>query len=149
MKPDLYIGGRWVARADRMPVENPATGAPIGAVSVAGTEDVEAAVEAARRPCQEWPVTDPAERAAVIAALADAMTAREREFAETITAEMGAPIDFSLEVQTRLALGVLRSSAGFVGAFGAAEPVPGEPSAVAVRKPAGVVAAITPWNYPL
>jgi aldehyde dehydrogenase (NAD+) len=152
LHPDLFVGGRWVARATRLTVDDPSTGAVIGSVAAAGPQDVEDAVAAARAAFERWAYTEPAERAALLTALADAMSAREQEFASLITLEMGAPADFSLEVQTRLAIDVIRSYAALLESFEWSEPIPGGNSTnqgVVVREAAGVVAAITPWNYPL
>lgn len=147
--PGLYLGGRWSDRAARLPVDDPATGEVIGSVPAAGTDDVDAAVGAARAAFDRWAATDPAERAAVLDRFADAMTARETELAHTVTAEMGAPRDFSLRVQVRLAVDVLRAQAALARTFPFEEAIPDGPPARVVREAAGVVAAITPWNYPL
>ena len=154
MHPELFLAGRWVTRTTRLPVDDPSTGAVVGSVAAAEPQDVEDAVAAAHEAFDSWSRTEPAERAAILTALADAMAAREQEFASLITTEMGAPADFSLEVQTRLAIDVIRSYATLLDTFEWSEPVPGGDDGggaqgVVVREAAGVVAAITPWNYPL
>lgn len=142
----LYIDGRWVtpSSAEVIEVVDPATEQFIGHVP-AGTEaDVDAAVAAARRAFD--PLISVEERKRRLAAVIDAMEKRLPGIAETITREMGAPIRVSQTVQTQVPLAVAR---GFAAAL---EEIPFSErigNSLVLREPYGVVAAITPWNYPL
>ncbi|QLL07248.1 aldehyde dehydrogenase [Mycobacterium vicinigordonae] len=131
-------------------VISPHTEQPIAEVTAASAADVDAAVAAARTAFESWGRTEPAERVAVIRRLADVYDERRKEMAQTISAEMGAPITFAQRAQVGLPAMMMRafcdlaerhpwqeSRRGFFGAD------------VQVRKePVGVVGAIVPWNMP-
>ncbi len=144
----LYIGGEWVdSSADRwVAVVNPATEAAIAEVPEGTAQDVARAVQAARQAFALWSATPVAERAAFLSALRDGMAARQAELAASITEEMGAPARLAATVQTGVPLQVLAS---YVEMAGVAEQAETVGNSLVVREPVGVVAAITPWNYPL
>ncbi|MEW9556144.1 aldehyde dehydrogenase family protein [Nonomuraea sp. NPDC050783] len=144
----LYIDGSWVASASGEPIEvvNPATEEIIDRVPAGSPDDVESAVAAARRAFPSWSDTAPAERGRLLAEAATLLGQRAEEIAKTIATDMGAPLGFALKVQTLMPASVLESFARL------AETLPREErvgNSLVVREPIGVVAAITPWNYPL
>jgi aldehyde dehydrogenase (NAD+) len=144
----FFIGGSWVQAAGRapIPVINPATEEQVGSVP-AGTEaDVDTAVAAAVAAFPAWAATPAADRAALLSATADALEARKEEIARTISTEMGTPFGFSVAVQVGNPVVVLRSYAELLETYSFEEQVK---NSLVVREPIGVVAAITPWNYPL
>jgi aldehyde dehydrogenase (NAD+) len=144
----LYIGGEWIdSTVERwIAVENPATEEVIAEVPEGSAEDVERAVRAARQAFPQWSATPVADRARVLDALRAGIAARQDELASTITAEMGAPAKLAATVQTGLPLQVLAS---YIGMAETADQMETIGNSLVVREPAGVVAAITPWNYPL
>ena len=145
----LLIGGRWcapVAPAADTPVHDPATGRVVGHVPTAGPADVNLAVIAAQDAGRHWGSTSPEFRARVLDEIADRMAARRDEFAALITAEMGAPHDNARDVQTQLAIDVFRSYAAVTREYSWEERIG---VSVVRYEPIGVIAAITPWNYPL
>ncbi|MGK5498681.1 aldehyde dehydrogenase family protein [Streptomyces sp. URMC 125] len=144
----MYIDGEWrpPAGGGTIEVVNPATEEVIGAVPAGTAEDVDAAVRAARAALPAWAATPPAERAARIGALRDALAARREAIAATVTAELGAPLSFSQAVHADLPVTV----AGTYAALAAEHPFEEELGTSRVlHEPVGVVGAITPWNYPL
>ncbi|MDQ6847821.1 MAG: aldehyde dehydrogenase family protein [Candidatus Dormibacteraeota bacterium] len=144
----LYVGGEWIASTGHrsIAVVNPATEEAVAAVPDGTTEDVDAAVRAARRAFPAWSALPVAERTRFLAALRDGIATRQAELAATITAEMGAPLKVAANLQTGLPLQVLASYLDLAGTIDATETVG---NSMVVREPVGVVAAITPWNYPL
>ncbi|MET8816019.1 aldehyde dehydrogenase family protein [Streptomyces sp. NPDC004549] len=144
----LYIDGAWRPAAGRDVIEvvNPADEQIIGRVPAGDAQDVDAAVRAARAALPDWAATPPAERAARLAALRDALAARADELTETITAELGAPPDFARTVQAGLPVAVAGSYAELAATHPFEEKVG---NSTVLHEPVGVVAAITPWNYPL
>ncbi|MGW4491999.1 aldehyde dehydrogenase family protein [Streptomyces sp. NPDC004376] len=144
----LYIDGAWRPAAGRDVIEvvNPADEQIIGRVPAGDAQDVDAAVRAARAALPDWAATPPAERAARLAALRDALAARADELTETITAELGAPPDFARNVQAGLPVAVAGSYAELAATHPFEEKVG---NSTVLHEPVGVVAAITPWNYPL
>ncbi|MFE4851286.1 aldehyde dehydrogenase family protein [Streptomyces sp. NPDC056689] len=109
-------------------------------------EDVDAAVFAAHEAFPAWAATPPAERAARIAALRDVLVARKDEIAETVTAELGAPLQFSQMVHAGVPILVAGSYAELAASYAFEEKVG---NSTVYAEPVGVVGAITPWNYPL
>ncbi|MGY3063426.1 aldehyde dehydrogenase (NAD+) [Streptomyces sp. TE3672] len=144
----MYIDGAWrpAEGRDTIAVVNPADEQVIAEVPAGGAEDVDAAVRAARAALPAWAATAPAERAARIAALRDVLVARKDEIAETVTAELGAPLPFSQAVHAGVPILVAGSYAGLAASYAFEEKVG---NSTVYAEPVGVVGAITPWNYPL
>ncbi|WP_406380438.1 aldehyde dehydrogenase family protein [Streptomyces sp. NBC_01618] len=144
----MYIGGEWrtAAGTDTIAVVDPADEQVIAHVPAGTAEDVDAAVSAARRAFPAWAATPPAERAARIAALRDVLVARKDEIAETVTAELGAPLPFSQAVHASVPILVAGSYAELAASYAFEEQVG---NSTVYAEPVGVVGAITPWNYPL
>lgn len=152
-RSSLYIDGAWVApvKGGTVEVVEAATEEPFGTSALADTDDVDLAVAAARRALGgPWARTTPAERAELLAAFAAGLDARRREVATLVSRENGMPISFS-KVVSGIAPGFItgyyaRLAAGLVPEEVRPSPTGGE--TLVVRQPVGVVAAITPWNYP-
>jgi aldehyde dehydrogenase (NAD+) len=144
----FFVGGEWVVAAgrERIAVINPETEQQVGSVPSGTPEDVGAAVEAARAAFPSWSQTPVADRAALLTATADALEARKEPLARLISTEMGTPFGFSLAVQVGNPVVVLRSYAELLETYAFEEQIK---NSLVVREPIGVVAAITPWNYPL
>ncbi|MFI9629762.1 aldehyde dehydrogenase family protein [Streptomyces sp. NPDC052042] len=144
----MYIGGAWrpAAGTETIAVVDPVEEQVIAHVPAGTAEDVDAAVAVAREALPAWAATPPAERAARIAALRDALAARKDEIAATVTAELGAPPRFSQVVHAGLPILVAGSYAELAASHPFEEKVG---NSVVHAEPVGVVGAITPWNYPL
>lgn len=147
-KTEIYIDGRWVAPACDMTieVENPATERVFGVVPGGSAVDVDAAVAAARTALPSWASAAPHERAEALRRLHQAATRRADEFATMITTEVGCPTRIAARVQTGLPLQVLADCAELAASHPRSETIG---NSLVVKEPVGVVAAITPWNYPL
>ncbi|GAA2783070.1 aldehyde dehydrogenase family protein [Kitasatospora paracochleata] len=145
---DQYIGGAWRPSLDGGVVEvfNPATEQLLATVPAGGAADVDAAVAAARAAARAWGATAPGERLAPLGRLRDGLAAAQQEIAETVVAELGSPIGFASSVQAGLPLAVTQSYLELLAAYPFEERVG---NSVVYAEPVGVVAAITPWNYPL
>ncbi|MEV8020933.1 aldehyde dehydrogenase family protein [Streptomyces sp. NPDC086554] len=144
----MYIGGAWrpAAGTDTIAVVNPADEQVIDRVPAGTAQDVDAAVRAARDAFPAWSTTPPAERAALIGALRDQLVARKDEIAETVTAELGAPLPFSQMVHAGVPILVAGSYADLAATYAFEEKIG---NSTVYLEPVGVVGAITPWNYPL
>ena len=149
--PDLqlYIGGAWRKAAEGQPVLNPADESVIGMVPVARRSDLDAALAAAADGFRTWSRTSPAKRAEVMLRAARLMRERIEEIAYAITLEHGKPI-----AQARLE--VIRGCEFFE--WDAAEGqrtygrvIPSEPGIkyIVMHQPIGMVAAFSPWNFPM
>ncbi|MDX2852861.1 aldehyde dehydrogenase family protein [Actinacidiphila glaucinigra] len=150
MKPHdgMYIDGDWrpAAGTGTIDVVNPADEQVFATVPAGTADDVDTAVRAARAAFRGWAATPPAERAARIAALRDVLAARSEEIAETVTAELGAPLAFSRAVHAGLPIAVAGSYAELAATHPFEERIG---NSTVLHEPVGVVGAITPWNYPL
>ncbi len=148
VRKELYIGGRWVQPAadGDIDVIDSRTEDVMGRVPQGGGADVERAVAAARAAFPAWSRTPVADRAAALRALADGLEARVEHLAEMMSREVGTPIAISRRVQVGLAVDVFRSMADVAAEFPLETRIG---TSLLIRQQAGVVAAITPWNYPL
>jgi aldehyde dehydrogenase (NAD+) len=144
----LYIGGEWVEPAGngKIPVVNPTTGATIATIPEGTPEDADRAVRAARAAFESWSAVSPYERAGLCAAIGAKLAERGDELAALISTELGMPITLSRMIQAGLPSVTFASQPELVEEIAWEEEVG---NSLIVREPAGVVAAITPWNYPL
>jgi aldehyde dehydrogenase (NAD+) len=144
----LYIGGEWVEPAGEGTIEvlNPSTGAVMARIPEGTPEDADRAVRAARTAFDSWAAVSPYERAQLCVAIGARLAERGDELAGLITTELGMPITLSRMIQAGLPSVTFSSQAELVEEIAWEEEVG---NSLIVREPAGVVAAITPWNYPL
>ena len=144
----LYIGGGWVpsSSSERIDVVDPATEQVVAQVTAGTPGDVDRAVDAACAAAREWAATSPKDRAEFVTRLHAALTERADEMARTITVEMGAPPKIAAAVQVGLPLKVLEGYVDLLASYEWEERIG---NSLVVKEPVGVVAAITPWNYPL
>jgi aldehyde dehydrogenase (NAD+) len=144
----LYIGGAWRPPSGSAAIEvhEAATEEVLATVPSADASDVDAAVAAAREAFPAWSGAPVADRARLLRQLADGLDDRADELATVMAREVGTPIAAAHRVQVGLGVSVFRSMADLI------EQVPAEErigSSLVLRVAAGVVGAITPWNYPL
>jgi betaine-aldehyde dehydrogenase len=148
-----YVAGKWVPGAgpETFVVTSPATGELLGSVGVAGPDEVDAAVAAARGALPSWAGTSAADRGAALGRLADAISARKGELADLTTAEIGSPRSWSTFGQVITAVGVLKAYAAITPdhPFAATRPSMTGGTVQVRQVPVGVVGAIVPWNTPL
>jgi aldehyde dehydrogenase (NAD+) len=150
---ELFIGGQWrkPANPQQLAVISPHSEEPIGHVQVAGPEDVDAAVAAARQAFDHgpWPRLTHAERMAKVEELAAIYAGHVDEMADLITDEMGSPRSFSRMGQGAAAAGMIHLTLAAARDFPWTERRQGVLGEVHLhRAPVGVVAAIVPWNVP-
>ena len=148
IRKELYIGGRWITPAGDgvIQVIDSVTEELMGTVPRGGAAEVESAVTAANDALPAWSMTSVSERAGVLRAIAAGLAEREDELATLMAREVGTPIGVSHRVQVGLAGDVFRSMADTVEERPDRQVVG---NSVLFDQPVGVVAAITPWNYPL
>ncbi|MXO61200.1 aldehyde dehydrogenase family protein [Altererythrobacter salegens] len=144
----FYIDGQWVDRpnAAKIPVTNPWTEETIGHVAAGTAEDVDLAVAAAQRAFETFSQWSVADRLALLERVRDLIEERSEAFAQAITAEMGAAITFSRGGQVVFGVAHINAAIEVLRDFEFTETVDG---IHIEREPIGVVAAITPWNWPL
>lgn len=130
----------------RRPVYEAATGQVMDVVPMADESDVDLAVAAAGAALPGWAATPVAERANVLCRVADGLEKRREELATLVAREVGTPIADARRIHVDMPVAVLRGTAELAEAELADERIG---HSVVVRNPVGVVAMITPWNYPL
>jgi acyl-CoA reductase-like NAD-dependent aldehyde dehydrogenase len=148
VRDTLYIDGKWVAPNGRgsLDVTDSSTGRPWASIPAGDAADAGAAVQAARQAFDAWSRTPAAERAERIDSVAAALKARADELATVIATEVGMPLKMASRVQVAGPLAAWAAYASMAREFEFETRVG---HSLVVREPVGVVAAITPWNFPL
>jgi aldehyde dehydrogenase (NAD+) len=143
-----YIDGSWVESegGKRHEVIDPATEQPCTEIMLGSAADVDKAVAAARRAFETWSQSSVEERAALLERIIEEYKARIPDLAQAISQEMGAPIGFATAAQAPTGLGHFMSTLKALNSFEFEERLG---RARVVHEPLGVVAMITPWNWPL
>jgi acyl-CoA reductase-like NAD-dependent aldehyde dehydrogenase len=144
----LYINGAWTAStsADTIDVIDSITEGVMATIPAGTAADVDAAVQAAMAAFESWAGTPPEERAKYLARIGDALGARMDEIATAISKETGMVKWLSQMVQVGLPINSFNKAASLAEVYEYSETVG---SSLVLREPIGVVACITPWNYPL
>jgi alpha-ketoglutaric semialdehyde dehydrogenase len=147
-----YIGGKWVdaKSGQEFTRENPATGETIGTFAKSGEADVLAAVDAAKNAFNRWRLTPAPKRGEILYRVGQLLIERKESLAREMTEEMGKVLSEARgDVQEGIDMTFYMAGEGR-RMFGHTVPaeLPNKWS-MSVRKPIGVMAAITPWNFPL
>jgi len=151
LRTQACVGGKWIdaKSGSVVAVTNPATGAQLGTVPDCGADETRAAIAAADAALPAWRARPAKERAALLRKLHDLLLANQDDLARLMTAEQGKPLTE--------ARGEIAYSAGFLEWFSEeakrvyGDVIPGHAKdrrIVVLKQPVGVVAAITPWNFP-
>ena len=148
VRDKIYIDGSWVASTGTgtLPVVDSTTEEVLATIPDGTPEDVDRAVNAAAAAFVGWAATSVEERSKVMARISEALAARTDELGAVISHEVGMPLGLSKAIQVGLPAGAFADAAAQVLSFEWEETVG---NSLVVREPVGVVAAITPWNYPL
>jgi acyl-CoA reductase-like NAD-dependent aldehyde dehydrogenase len=148
----LFIDGEPVeaASGEIRELTEPATGAPLARAAMAGNEDVDRAVAAARAALEgPWAKTPPNERSRLLHALADAIHANRKELAEVEARNVGKAIA-NTKGEVSVAAENFRFFAGTLATVaGRSHPIGGSILFYSLREPVGVCAQIVPWNFPI
>jgi len=150
-RKQCYVNGHWVDAEDggTIPVDDPATGQSLGTVPSLTATDVTRAVEAAHQAYPAWRDKTAKERAVLLRKWYELILAHQEDLAQLMTAEQGKPL-----VESR---GEIAYAASFIEWFAEegkrvyGDVIPSHLSdrrLVVIKEPIGVVAAITPWNFP-
>jgi acyl-CoA reductase-like NAD-dependent aldehyde dehydrogenase len=144
----FFIDGRWVPAAGRQMIDahDAGSGQVMGRVPAGTAADVDVAVTAARRAFAGWSATPVGDRAAFLEAISAGLQARADELAALMAREVGMPLKLAARIQVGLPVA---NFANFAKLARGLELETRLGNSLVLREPAGVVAAITPWNYPL
>ena len=151
LRTQAYVDGQWIDadNGEKLAVLNPASGAIVAEIAKCGTAETRRAIEAAEKAQVSWRKKSAKERAAILRRWFNLMMEAQEDLAQILTAEQGKPL---AEARGEIAYG-----ASYIEWFAEeakrvyGDTIPG-PSAdkriVVIRQPVGVVACITPWNFP-
>ncbi|MDJ0908029.1 MAG: NAD-dependent succinate-semialdehyde dehydrogenase [Woeseiaceae bacterium] len=151
LKSQAYIDGQWcdADSGETYDVLNPATGEAVASVARCGTAETRRAIEAAEKAQVEWRQKTAKERAALLRKWLELMLEAQEDLAQLLTAEQGKPL---AEARGEVAYG-----ASYVEWFAeeakriygdTIQPLTNDKRVVVIKQPVGVVACITPWNFP-
>jgi succinate-semialdehyde dehydrogenase/glutarate-semialdehyde dehydrogenase len=149
LKDKCYVAGAWVGATATIAVTNPVDDSVVGSVPKLGASETRLAIEAARDAQKLWAKKTAKERAAILRKWFNLMMENQEDLAQIMTAEQGKPLTESR--------GEIAYGASFIEFFaeeskriyGETIPSPWPTSRmVVIKQPLGVVAAITPWNFP-
>jgi len=146
----LWINGESTEGTEVRELTEPATGEPLARVSMAGEQDVDRAVEAARAALDgAWGKTPPNERSRLLHALADAIASNRKELAELESRNVGKAIS-SVKAELVQAVENFRFYGSAIASIaGRSNPIGGSLLFYSLKEPVGVCGQIVPWNYPL
>ena len=151
-KKKFYINGEWVSPINQKEIQviNPATEKNCAVISLGGPEDVDMAVIAAKEAFKTWGFSSKEKRLELLEKLYLVYKKRWADIAEAITLEMGAPKDFSSQLQTGTGASHIKSFIRYLKEF-KFEKILGEhaKNQNILYEPKGVCALITPWNWPM
>ena len=149
--PELkfLIGGEWRSAAPGEQVINPSDGSVLGPLPHAGRAELEDAIAAAERGLETWRKVPPAEREAILLRAADLLGERRESIAHAIALDQGKTLP-----EARSEVDTARARIAWDAAEGRrlyGRIIPSQPGfrKMSLRYPIGIVAAFTPWNYPL
>ena len=148
VRDSFYINGEWVkaSSAETLEVTTSGTGERYATIPAGTVEEANRAVEAAAAAFTGWANTSPKERGEFLLRISEKLAERSDEIALTIANEVGMPLMLAKGIQAGLPTMTFADNAQRAAEFTWEEVVG---NSTFVREPVGVVAAITPWNYPL
>jgi succinate-semialdehyde dehydrogenase/glutarate-semialdehyde dehydrogenase len=154
MEAAMLIGGEWRQASDHEEIEvvNPATEEVVGSVPAASSDDVDAAVQIAKQAFPAWAATDAEKRAGILSKAADLVQENAKAIAALLTSEQGKPVAEAIGEVNHLAHGVHYYAEAATKVQGTYQDLPsafGPAYGMVMRRPMGVCAAITPYNFPL
>jgi len=146
----LYINGEWRPATKTYAVKNPATGEPLAEAADADAADAEQAIEAAAQAFASWSKLTAYQRSQYLYRAWEIMLEKKEHLARTMTQEQGKPLRAARNEVQYAADFLLWYAEEAKRIYGEWIPSPrSDQRFLAIRQPVGVVAGITPWNYPI
>ncbi len=151
-KKNFYINGKWVTpkSKEEIKVIDPATEENCAVITLGNKDDVNDAVNAAKKAYSSWAFSSKEERIKLLEKLYENYKKRWADIANAITIEMGAPKDFATKLQAGTGAAHLKSFIRYLKNFEFEKPLGDHaPNQRLIYEPKGVCALITPWNWPM
>ena len=150
-KRNFYINGKWVKpiKPNVLEVIDPSNEDPFAIISLGSKEDLDVAVQSAKKAFITWKETSKSDRIQLLEKLLTVYKKRFNEMAEAISMEMGSPLDWSLSAQTASGQTHLEDFILRLKEFKFEEAFNPQSNNHIVHEPIGVCGLITPWNWPI
>jgi len=150
-KTNFYINGKWTAplKPNDFEVINPSNEETCAIISLGSAEDINSAVKVAKEAFTSWSQTSKDEKISLIQKLYEIYKSRWDEMAESISLEMGAPIDWATTAQTSSGASHIKDFIKRLKDFEFESPFNNESDNYIAYEPIGVCGLITPWNWPI
>lgn len=151
MRKQMYIAGEWVDGSGELwQVRSPSTGEVLAEIALGTAEDVDRAVEAAQSARSKIASMTVFERANLLHAIADAITANKETIARDLAMEQGKPYHRDALVEVEVAVEMWRDAAEIIKRLESEVLPSSDPNKriFTIRQPRGVYGVITPWNFP-
>jgi aldehyde dehydrogenase (NAD+) len=150
-KRNFYFNGRWTApiRSNDFDVINPSDEEPCAIISLGDVSDTNSAIKAAKQAFPSWSQTSKEEKISLIQKLYEIYKSRWTEMAESISKEMGAPIDWASTAQTSSGAAHIKDFIKRLEDFEFESAFNSDSDNYIAYEPIGVCALITPWNWPI
>ena len=150
-KKQFYINGKWVDPINKNELEviDPSNEEVCALISLGDSEDTNLAVESAKKAFPMWSSTSKEERIKLLENLYEIYKSRWNKMAESISLEMGAPIDWSIEEQSSSGANHIKNFIKTLKNFEFESAFNSESNNHITYEPIGVCALITPWNWPI
>jgi len=150
-KKQFYINGKWVDPINKNELEviDPSNEEVCAVISIGDSEDTNLAVESAKKAFPMWSSTSKEERIKLLENLYEIYKSRWNKMAESISLEMGAPIDWSIEEQSSSGANHIKNFIKTLKNFEFESAFNSESNNHITYEPIGVCALITPWNWPI
>ena len=151
IKTKFYIDGNWVEpeKHNELEVINPSNEKPCAIISLGSQLDTDKAIKSAKKSFNMWWHTSKEEKSKLLNKLLDVYKARFADMAEAISIEMGAPIDWATEQQSKTGEDHIKNFIKTYSEFNFEEYYNEEVGNYITHEPIGVCALITPWNWPI
>ena len=143
-----FVGGQWQKSTDSdvIDVVNPFSEQVIASVNSCSAKDISSAVDAAHGAFKTWSCTSIETRVLLLRKIAQVLKEQQEDLSNTISSELGMPLKMTQRVQVGSPISTFELTANELEKFQWEEQIG---NSKITREPAGVVVAITPWNYPL
>ena len=150
-KKQFYINGKWVdpIKQNELEVIDPSNEEVCAVISLGDSEDTNLAVESAKKAFPMWSSTSKEERIKLLENLYEIYKSRWNKMAESISLEMGSPIDWSIEEQSSSGANHIKNFIKTLKSFEFESAFNSESNNHITYEPIGVCALITPWNWPI
>ena len=150
-KRKFYINGKWVSpsKPNYLDVIDPCTEETVAIISLGSKDDTNAAVSAAKTAFESWKESSKEERVALLEKLLTIYKKRYSEMVDAISLEMGAPADWSKDVQTASGQSHIEDFILRLKEFEFDKKFSSESNNRICYEPIGVCGLITPWNWPI